>query len=150
VKASLSFAAGSLFVFTGVAMAACSSEPAWGTTCGGISDGRLVDTLKYAITVVDARGAPAPNLVIYDTIPRTNDGFIVPQPDTSDVPGRFPVGRYRILRLNDDVMRLDHRRDIVRVRGVGGGRQFSASYTFGETGPCTYGKISGPDTVVAQ
>lgn len=35
------------------------------------------------------------------------------------------------------------------MRGDCVSKTFSANYTFGETGQCSCGKISGPDTVIA-
>jgi hypothetical protein len=94
-----------------------------------------------AVVALDTSHTPVSGLVIADTVIRTGEAVTVQQIN-------LPAGTYVVF---DDGSKNSIRPtgDAVRVVGVLGPAQFSATFVIGMQG-CHVHKISGPDTVIVQ
>jgi hypothetical protein len=98
----------------------------------------------WQVTVLDAQGAPVPDLRWTAVIERTHDTI----PATLLAAQSDPThGAYAI--LTDAVRdRIDPTGEVVRVEGAAGTEWFSAAFTFAvPQADCYANRVSGPDTV---
>jgi hypothetical protein len=98
---------------------------------------------NFGIDVVDATLHPVPGLAISDSVPSDGSVFVIAHPE--ERPGHYIIMSTWL--PNDS---LGYLSGPLVVRGAGVNGHFSAAYIFGPINRCNYGKIAGPDTVVAQ
>jgi hypothetical protein len=118
-------------------VSACSpAAPADLVICGGSGT-------NFGIDVVDATLHPVSGLAISDSVPSDGSVFVIAHAE--ERPGHYIIMSTWL--PNDS---LGYLSGPLIVRGTGANGRFSASYNFGPINRCEYGKIAGPDTVVAQ
>jgi hypothetical protein len=98
---------------------------------------------NFGIDVVDGTLHPVAGLAISDSVPSDGSVFVIAHAE--ERPGHYIIMSTWL--PNDSIGYLS---GPLVVRGTGANGRFSASYNFGPINRCNYGKIAGPDTVVAQ
>jgi hypothetical protein len=107
---------------------------------GGECDGAYTN---YGADVVDAASQPVTGLTISDSV--AVNGLIFTIAGAEERPGH-----YVIMSTTGLAPELPHVTTVIAVRGTGGSKSFSQNYLFGNINSCIWGKLAGPDTIVAK
>ena len=127
-------------LFVAAAALGCSSEPAPAAetiACG-------TSGTNFGADVVDSSGTAVSGLAITDSVPLT--GVTFPIPNAEERPGHYVIMN---TRLGFDSVGGGSAIPLL-VRGTGASAKFSAVFVFGPISRCSYGKLAGPDTIVAK
>lgn len=129
-----------LWMAVGITGAIVASGCGDRVTNGAICDGEVTN---YGADVVDSAKQPVTGLAISDSVAATGMVFAI-------VHAEERPGHYVIMSTDTIVPRLEPVTTTIIVRGTGGSKSFSQPFIFGMINSCVWGKLAGPDTIVAR